>query len=123
MRRAARYADGWTFGGGTPDMFGEALGKLKAAWSEAGRAGAPRTVVLFYFALGDRPEAQARESLGDYYAFLGDYVDMVVDGAAKDPDTVRGYIAAFEAAGADEVICFPTSSDPAQVDLLAEAVA
>ena len=31
-------------------------------------------------------------------------------------------LAAFEDAGADEVICFPTSIDPDQVDLLARAV-
>jgi hypothetical protein len=37
------------------------------------------------------------------------------------PNTVGGYLAAFEQAGADEVICFPTSADPEQVDLLADA--
>ena len=31
-------------------------------------------------------------------------------------------LAAFAEAGADEVICFPASADPAQVDLLAEVV-
>ena len=36
--------------------------------------------------------------------------------------TVKGYLAGFEAAGVDEVICFPTSTDPDQVDLLAAAV-
>ncbi len=34
---------------------------------------------------------------------------------------MKGYLNAFEQAGADEVICFPASSDPAQVELLAEA--
>jgi hypothetical protein len=34
---------------------------------------------------------------------------------------VRGYLAGFEQAGADEVIFFPASPDPAQVDLLADA--
>jgi hypothetical protein len=33
---------------------------------------------------------------------------------------IAGYLAAFEAAGADEVICFPASADPTQVELLAE---
>ena len=46
---------------------------------------------------------------------------MVIKGAATDPDDVRAQLEAFEAVGADEVICFPTSADPAQVDLLAEA--
>jgi hypothetical protein len=75
----------------------------------------------FYFALGDDAEQMARDSLGDYYAFLGDIAEQIVAGAAKDGGTVRQYIAAFEAAGADDVICFPVSTDVGQVDLLAEA--
>jgi hypothetical protein len=30
-------------------------------------------------------------------------------------DTLKAYLSAFEAAGADEVICFPASADPAHV--------
>src|SRR5947209_18265041 len=76
FKRAARHADGWTMGGGTPDMFAQSVEKLNAAWSDAGREGKPRTLVLFYFALGDDAERMARESLGDYYSFLGDYVQQ-----------------------------------------------
>ncbi len=122
FRRAAEHADGWTMGGGTPDMFAEALNKLKAAWSAAGREGEPRKMALFYFALGADGERAAQESLGDYYAFLGDYAQQIVRSAAKDEQTVKGYLSAFGQAGADEVICFPTSPDPAQVELLAGAV-
>jgi alkanesulfonate monooxygenase SsuD/methylene tetrahydromethanopterin reductase-like flavin-dependent oxidoreductase (luciferase family) len=121
FRRAARYGDGWTLGGGTPEAFAEALGKLNDAWNQAGRDGKPRTMALFYFALGENAERQATESLGDYYGFLGDYAQQIVAGAAKDAETVKRYLAAFERVGADEVVCFPTSSDVAQVDLLAEA--
>jgi hypothetical protein len=39
-----------------------------------------------------------------------------------DPDTARGYRDAFAEAGANELIYFPTSTDPGQVDLLADAV-
>ena len=120
-RRAARYGDGWTIGGGTPDMLGQALEALNNAWSDAGRDGKPRTVALFYFALGDDAEQVAAKSLGDYYGFLGDYAKQVVAGAAKDADTVKQYLAGFEAAGADEVICFPASTALDQVDRLAEA--
>jgi alkanesulfonate monooxygenase SsuD/methylene tetrahydromethanopterin reductase-like flavin-dependent oxidoreductase (luciferase family) len=122
FRRAAAHADGWTLGGGTPEALAGGRDELRAAWEAAGRAGEPRTMVLFYFALGEQAEAQAAASLGDYYAYLGDYASRVVESAAKDAETVRGYLASFEAAGADEVICFPTSPDPGQVDLLAEAV-
>jgi alkanesulfonate monooxygenase SsuD/methylene tetrahydromethanopterin reductase-like flavin-dependent oxidoreductase (luciferase family) len=120
--RAARHADGWTAGGGGPEAFGQAREAVRAAWKEAGRDGEPRLLALFYYALGDDPEGAARASLGDYYSFLGEYADMVVKGAIKDADTLRATIAAYEAAGADEVICFPASADPAQVDLLASAV-
>ncbi len=121
FERAARFGDGWTLGGGTPDAFAQGLEKMNQAWSAAGREGKPRTMVLFYFALGADAEQQAEASLGHYYAFLGDYAQRVVGSAAKDADTVRGYLAAFEAAGADDVICFPASADVGQVDLLAEA--
>ena len=35
---------------------------------------------------------------------------------------LRATVAAYQEAGCDEVICFPASADPAQVDLLARAV-
>ena len=121
-RRAAEHADGWTMGGGTPDMFKEGLGKLREAWSAAGRDGEPRSMVLFYFALGDGAERVVQENVGDYYAFLGDYAQQVVDSAATDEETLKGYLSAFEEAGADEAICFPASTDPDQVELLAGAI-
>ena len=42
-------------------------------------------------------------------------------GAAKDADAVKQFLAAYEAAGCDELIFVPSSSDPDQVDLLADA--
>ena len=78
-------------------------------------------MALFYFALGPDAEQMASDSLGDYYAFLGDYAQQIVAGAAKSADTVKQYLAAFEAVGADEVICFPASTAVDQVDRLAEA--
>jgi alkanesulfonate monooxygenase SsuD/methylene tetrahydromethanopterin reductase-like flavin-dependent oxidoreductase (luciferase family) len=121
FRRAAEYADGFTLGGGTPDQMTQAIETLRTAWSAAGREGEPRTMALFYFSLGDNAEQAARDAIGHYYAWLGDYAEQIVQSAAKDAGTVKGYLTAFEQAGADEVICFPASSDPAQVELLAEA--
>ena len=121
-RRAAKYADGWTAGGGGPEAFAGGREKAVAAWKEAGRDGEPRTMALLYFALGDDAEAQVRRSLGDYYAFAGEYAERIVSSAAKDEDTLRGYIAAYTETGCDEVICFPASADPEQVDGLAAAV-
>jgi len=122
FRRAAQHADGWTMGGGDPASFGQARERLDAAWQAAGRNDEPRTIALFYFALGDRAAEVARTGLGDYYAWLGEYADMIVDSAAKDAETVQRYVAGFEQAGVDEVICFPASADVAQVGLLADAL-
>jgi alkanesulfonate monooxygenase SsuD/methylene tetrahydromethanopterin reductase-like flavin-dependent oxidoreductase (luciferase family) len=120
--RAARFADGWIMGGGAPDMFRDGAAKLRAAWEAAGRDGQPRALALAYFALGDNAQQAADAYLRDYYAFLGDYADAIAHSAAKDADTVRGYVEAFADAGCDELFLFPCDPDPAQVDLLADAV-
>jgi len=120
--RAARYGDGWIMGGGTPDMLRGGKAKAEAAWQAAGRDGAPRIMALAYYALGDRAREAAEAYLGDYYAFLGDYASAIADSAATDADTVRGYVQGFAEAGCDELILFPCDPDPAQVDLLADAL-
>jgi alkanesulfonate monooxygenase SsuD/methylene tetrahydromethanopterin reductase-like flavin-dependent oxidoreductase (luciferase family) len=120
--RAARFADGWIAAGSGPDQYSEGAGKAKAAWAEAGRDGGPRTMALAYFSLGDRAEDEARAYLTDYYAWLGEEIaEFLVTGAAKDAETVKQYIATYEAAGCDELILCPSSGDPDQVDLLASA--
>ena len=122
MRRAARYADGWTMGGATPDVLKESASKLEEIWKAEGREGRPYTMGLCYFSLGEGAEEYAREDLGAYYAWLGEETaNQIIASTATDADTVKSYIAAFEQAGADELICFPANSDPGQVELLAEA--
>jgi alkanesulfonate monooxygenase SsuD/methylene tetrahydromethanopterin reductase-like flavin-dependent oxidoreductase (luciferase family) len=121
FRRAAEFGDGWIAGGAPPDVFAQGREQLLEAWKSAGRDGEPKTMGLAYYSLGDSGEDNAREYLGDYYNWLGEYADNIVQGAAKDADTVRQYNQAFTEAGCDELIWFPSSSDPDQVDLLAEA--
>lgn len=120
--RAARFGEGWIAGGSPPDQYAPMAEKARAAWSEAGREGEPRLMGLAYFALGDGAEADARAYLGDYYAWLGaDIANYIIASAAKDAETVRRYVAEFAEAGCGELIFCPSSSDPAQVDLLADA--
>ncbi|MET0818587.1 MAG: LLM class flavin-dependent oxidoreductase [Solirubrobacteraceae bacterium] len=123
FERAARYGDGWVMGGGTPDQLRGGAEKMKAAWEAAGREGEPRTMALAYFALGEGAERAANGYLRDYYAFLGDYVDMIASSAATDAATVKQYVDGFAAAGCDELVLFPCDPDPGQVDLLADALA
>ncbi len=120
--RAAKFGDGWIAGGAPPEVFAEAAEKVKAEWSAAGREGEPRLASLAYFSLGDDAEANAKAYLTDYYAFLGEEVaNWIANSAAKDAETVQSYLQAFEAVGCDELILFPSSADPEQVDLLADA--
>ncbi len=120
--RAARFGDGWIAAGSGPDQARDGIEKAKAAWSEAGRGGSPHLMALAYFSLGDRAEQDLRENLMHYYAWLGEEVaGMIAGSAAKDPDTVKQYVATYGEIGCDELVFCPSSSDPAQVDLLADA--
>lgn len=118
--RVARYADGWASGGGGPDAFAATVPAVRQAWSDGGRDGAPRTVALGYFGLGPAAEQDAARTLGSYYAFAGPYAERAVGSALTSAVAVRGAIEAYRAAGADELVLFPTSADPAEVDRLAE---
>jgi alkanesulfonate monooxygenase SsuD/methylene tetrahydromethanopterin reductase-like flavin-dependent oxidoreductase (luciferase family) len=120
--RAARFGAGWMAGGATPDQVAGMVEGLEKAWAQAERGDAPWKMALAYFSLGEDAEADARSSLADYYGYLGDEVaEQIVAGAAKDVGAVRDRLSAYEDAGCDELILFPSSSDPRQVDLLAEA--
>jgi alkanesulfonate monooxygenase SsuD/methylene tetrahydromethanopterin reductase-like flavin-dependent oxidoreductase (luciferase family) len=122
FRRAARYGAGWIMGGGTPEMLREGREKTLAAWREAGRDGEPRIAALAYFALGDDAREQADRYLRHYYAILGEEgADQIAASAATDEQTVKRYIEGFDEAGCDELIFFPCSPDPEQVDLMAKA--
>ncbi len=120
-RRAARFGAGWIMGGGTPDQLADGAEKTRQAFRDAGREEEPRIGALVYFALGEDAEATTHRDLTHYYAWLGEEMaEMIASSAATDEDTVKTYLQAFEAAGCDEAILFPTSPDPEQVDLLAQ---
>jgi alkanesulfonate monooxygenase SsuD/methylene tetrahydromethanopterin reductase-like flavin-dependent oxidoreductase (luciferase family) len=123
FERAARYGDGWIAGGAPPDQFEAMAEKVDAAWSAAGRDGRPKKAGLAYFSLGEKAEENANAYLTDYYGWLGEETAGFIAGsAAKHADTVKQYIAAFEGVGCDELILFPSSSDPGQVEMLADAL-
>jgi alkanesulfonate monooxygenase SsuD/methylene tetrahydromethanopterin reductase-like flavin-dependent oxidoreductase (luciferase family) len=122
FKRAACFGDGWIAAGAPPDQFAEWRQGFEVAWKEAGRSEQPQNAALAYFSLGKRAEEDARAYLTDYYAWLGeDVANFIANSAAKDADTVKQYLAAFEGAGCEELFLFPSSSDPDQVDFLADA--
>lgn len=121
FKRAARYGSGWVLGGGTPEQAREGKQNLDVAWREAGRDGEPHVAALAYFSLGGDGESNAEAYLGHYYAAMDEEAaGQIIASAARDADTVRGYIEAFAEAGCDELFLFPCAADPEQADLLAE---
>jgi alkanesulfonate monooxygenase SsuD/methylene tetrahydromethanopterin reductase-like flavin-dependent oxidoreductase (luciferase family) len=120
-RRAARFADGWMMGGGPPAQFRERVAHFEAAWADAGREETPRKLALNYVALGPTAREDARRYIGHYYAYIGD-TTAFADSVPATPEDIKAQVEAFAAEGCDELILFPTSSDPEHVDLLAQAV-
>jgi alkanesulfonate monooxygenase SsuD/methylene tetrahydromethanopterin reductase-like flavin-dependent oxidoreductase (luciferase family) len=123
FRRAARIGDGWIMGGGPPDMFAQGAAAVDQAWQEEGRPGRPRKLTLAYYGLGPEARSQAEGYILHYYGWLGDIAGMIASSAAVSAEMVKGYVAAFEASGCDEIIFVPTASRLDQVSLLAEAIA
>ncbi|MFN2588388.1 MAG: LLM class flavin-dependent oxidoreductase [Actinomycetota bacterium] len=121
--RSARYADGYVHGGGPPRAFAGAAEKARAAWFDAGRPGEPLLWGQGYFALGDRATiARGRAYMRGYYAFTGSFAERIAEAMLSTPQAVISFVKGYADAGCDEVVLFPAVADPAQVDLLAEAV-
>lgn len=119
IARIARYGDGF-MAAGTPEMVAPIIEGMRAAWAEAGRTGAPRLIAASYFSLGS--EAETERNIRDYYRFLPAFGEMAISAMVRTPDTARSYVSYFADAGFDEILFSGNSSDPSQVERLAEAV-
>ena len=122
IKRVIDHGIGWTAGGMPPDAVADFGQQVRDAWSAAGKAGQPRIAALVYFGLGDT-EDESRNNLLDYYKPMGDEVaGMIAGGALRSAGAIKDAMAAYEAAGVDELILDPTVADPEQVGLLADVV-
>jgi alkanesulfonate monooxygenase SsuD/methylene tetrahydromethanopterin reductase-like flavin-dependent oxidoreductase (luciferase family) len=120
IRRTVEYGDGWTAGGGGPEMAAPMIEKVQVAWHEAGRTGVPRLGALVYFGIGQ--EDESRTALRRYYGFLTDWVEGIVESAVRTPDALRATVDAFAGVGITELAFIPTVASVDQVDRLADAV-
>jgi alkanesulfonate monooxygenase SsuD/methylene tetrahydromethanopterin reductase-like flavin-dependent oxidoreductase (luciferase family) len=122
VRRAVRWGEGWIAGGGGPDMAAPMIERVRAGWKEGGRQGEPRIGALAYFALGDDGIQRGAGNLKHYYAFLGEYAQMIADSMLTSNDAIRNAIRAFESVGVTELYLDPATPTLDQVDRLANAV-
>jgi alkanesulfonate monooxygenase SsuD/methylene tetrahydromethanopterin reductase-like flavin-dependent oxidoreductase (luciferase family) len=121
FRRMTEYGAGWIMGGGDPEAFAAGADQARRAWREAGRGGQPRVAAIAYASLGDDAAEHAKQYLGHYYTFLGEYAQRVADSALTSARKVTDAVSAFTDAGCDELILFPCHPDIAQVSLIAAA--
>ncbi|WP_030436830.1 LLM class flavin-dependent oxidoreductase [Actinoplanes subtropicus] len=120
VRRTVEHGQGWIAGGASPAQVKPMVDRIRREWHDAGREGEPRFAGLAYFGLSD--EETSKGSLRSYYGFLGDFADVIANGALRSPQALQEAIKAFEEAGLDELILDPTVPDLAEVDRLADAV-
>ncbi|WP_238010029.1 LLM class flavin-dependent oxidoreductase [Dactylosporangium sp. AC04546] len=123
LRRIASRGTGWLAGTATVEDLDDFLPQLHAAWAAAGRDGAPRVVVSAMYALGPHAAASVASAIGPYYAFAGEeWARAGIAAACTSAEQITELVEAFERAGCDELILTGNDPDPAQVDLLAEAL-
>ena len=115
-----RLADGYVHGGGPARSFASAALRVRAAWEDVDRTGAPQLWAQAYFALGNSEQGDAY--LRDYYAFTGAFAEKVAAANLRNPLELRDYIRSYEEVGCENLVLLPTVADLDEVDRLAEVV-
>jgi alkanesulfonate monooxygenase SsuD/methylene tetrahydromethanopterin reductase-like flavin-dependent oxidoreductase (luciferase family) len=123
IRRAARWADGisgFSFGPHR-DEIGRQFEQARMAWREEGRS-EPRLVTSFWYALGPNARDQLDEYLLRYLNFLGgdDARKLAPTVTTTSADALRDAAKMAEDLGCDELLLVPTTSDPDDIDRVAE---
>ena len=95
--------------------------RLTGAKHKRGRPGEPQLWGQSYFSLAD-PEGGAA-FLRHYYAFTGPFAERVAAGLLDSPKAVREQVTGYADAGCDELVLLPATSDPSELDRLADALA
>ncbi|MGZ9275668.1 MAG: LLM class flavin-dependent oxidoreductase [Candidatus Limnocylindrales bacterium] len=121
--RIAAWGDGFLApGGGEPARMAALWDRIRAAWTEAGRADVPRWVGASYYALGPGAIDAAREHIDAWYGFDPTLAERRLAGIPTTPEAVLATIQRNEAMGVDEFILRPCIADLDQVDRLADLV-
>jgi alkanesulfonate monooxygenase SsuD/methylene tetrahydromethanopterin reductase-like flavin-dependent oxidoreductase (luciferase family) len=126
LARAAVWADGVSGFTVTADALeADALFRgAEAAWRGAGRADAPRLVSGFFFALGPEAEPRLRTFTSEYLEVFGTEIARRVADVmtAFTPERVRDALDEIAAAGCEECILVPATTDLRCLDLVADLV-
>ena len=128
LARAAAWAEGvsgFSLGADADEMRRANEAAIRA-WTDAGRTEPPRLVSGCFFVLGvEDPQAVLTRFTYDYLAVFGDRFarPMSEAVAVSSPDRLRQAIHDGEAAGCDELILVPGTTDPRCLEAATEVVA
>ncbi|BET46478.1 LLM class flavin-dependent oxidoreductase [Kitasatospora aureofaciens] len=122
LERVGRFGDGF-LGAALPAAHMSGLFRqVEAVWQKYDRPGRPHLVAQASVALGpDATVERARRNLRAYYAFTG-RAEYMTKGLLTGAREIRAAVDAFRSIGADEVVLYCWSSDPDQVDRLADTL-
>ncbi|MEU5625653.1 LLM class flavin-dependent oxidoreductase [Streptomyces tendae] len=122
LERVGRFGDGF-LGAALPAAHMSGLFRqVEAVWQRYDRPGRPHLVAQASVAVGpDATVERARRNLRDYYAFTG-RAEYMTKGLLTGAREIRAAVDAFRNIGADEVVLYCWSSDPDQVDRLADTL-
>ncbi|MET9264972.1 LLM class flavin-dependent oxidoreductase [Amycolatopsis sp. NPDC004079] len=120
LARAAKHGIGWISPGGSASAYSELVERANTAFAAAGRTEKPRMAAMTYVGLGEENSARGAQYLRDYYSYIGPKAEFLAKGLLSDEARLRDTIDSYAAAGCDELILFPTTADPGQLDQLAK---
>jgi alkanesulfonate monooxygenase SsuD/methylene tetrahydromethanopterin reductase-like flavin-dependent oxidoreductase (luciferase family) len=124
--RAARWAQGVCGFVFDPlgDDHGAAFAAIDDAWAAAGRTERPRRVTSFWYALGDDAPERLAHYAQRYLGIFGPEVAAMLAAScsAAGDEAVVAALDKVRAAGCDECILVPTSSDLDELDRLVALV-
>lgn len=120
LQRAAKHGIGWISPGGAASAYPELVNKAKETFAAAGRTEAPRMAAMTYVGLGDERRERGAQYLLDYYSYIGPKAQFLAKALISDEARLRETIDGYSAAGCDELLLFPTTTDPEQLELIAK---
>jgi alkanesulfonate monooxygenase SsuD/methylene tetrahydromethanopterin reductase-like flavin-dependent oxidoreductase (luciferase family) len=119
LDRMVRWGQGYIGGSLPTAMTAPSFEAAKRAWREAGREGAPKLLVLAYFALGDAETGRA--NLQDFYRLAPQ--EIAANAVLRTTrETVEQSVKEYSDLGVDEIIFVPATEDLDEVTRLADIV-
>jgi alkanesulfonate monooxygenase SsuD/methylene tetrahydromethanopterin reductase-like flavin-dependent oxidoreductase (luciferase family) len=120
-RRAAMDGQGWVAPLLGFQLLEAGAAAVRQLWTDARRAGEPRIVTGRYFSLGPGADSVADEYLRHYYG--ADFFAAARADTLTQPGQVREGIERLDGAGVTDLVLFPSSAEPDQIDRLVDAMA